>query len=183
MTKSRKPTIDPLHIFMHGVRFMVADERLRTTNDQYVMTYVMAPALVLSAFASETFLKCLIALETGHAPDGHNLKNLFQILPRPTQRRIEELWDEYVQSQATFWDTIDKLAPHPSPRDLLTSLSEGNKGFVELRYSYEGETARRLRFRLGDLPRMLRRVILELRPEWQGLAPTLREITSPTTQS
>ena len=101
---------------MHGVRFMVADERLRTTTDQSVMTYVMAPALVLSAFASETFLKCLIALETGHAPDGHNLKNLFQMLRHPTQRRIEELWDEYVPTQAAFWDVTDKLAPPPSPR-------------------------------------------------------------------
>ena len=63
--------------------------------------------------------------------------------------------DEYVPKQAAFWDVTDKLAPPPSPRDLLTSLSEGKKGFVDLRYSYEGQT--RLRFRLGDLPRMLLR--------------------------
>ena len=97
------------------------------------------------------------------------------MLRHPTQRRIEELWDEYVPTQPAFWDVTDKLAPPPSPRDLLTSLSEGNKGFVDLRYSYEGQTGLRLRFRLGDLPRMLRKVILEMKPEWRGLAPRLRE--------
>src|SRR4051794_905199 len=158
---------------MHGWRFMQADERLQTEKDHRVMAMVGMPALVLSAFASETFLKCLIYLETGRKESGHNLKDLFQKLDRPTKKRLETLWNEYASTQETFWDAAEKFAGVRAKRDHIGCLAEGNKGFVEMRYSYEENAGSR--FRLADFPRMLRTVILEKKPEWARLGPDLRE--------
>jgi HEPN domain-containing protein len=50
--------------------------------------------MVLSAFASELLLKCLLIIETGEAPDNiHELHTLFGKLKHKTKRRIEEIWD------------------------------------------------------------------------------------------
>ena len=40
---------------------------------------------------------------------------------------------------------------------------------------------RNVRFRLGDLPRLLRTVVLEIKPEWKGVGPSFESLpTSPT---
>jgi hypothetical protein len=53
------------------------------------------------------------------------------------------------------------------PRDLPSALSVGGSSFQKIRYSYEGGTED-LQFYLQDLPLALGRIILQLRPQWQG---------------
>ena len=50
-------TIDPLKVFMNAERFRRADMHLRSALDQDLAVAVAAPALVLSAFASEILLE------------------------------------------------------------------------------------------------------------------------------
>jgi HEPN domain-containing protein len=49
--------------------------------------------MVLSAFAAELFLKCLLVLETGEAAPTHRLDVLFKRVSHKQQRRIQELWE------------------------------------------------------------------------------------------
>ncbi len=51
--------------------------------------------------------------------------------------------------------------------DLRANLAAGNDAFRQMRYSYEPEQAKKIRFFLTDLPMVLRVVILEMRPEWR----------------
>jgi HEPN domain-containing protein len=90
-----KKALDPLKMFVHAERFRFTDRYLRSpkvmSNDPRVGSYIVAPTLVLSAFASELYLKCLLCLNAFAVPTTHNLKNLFGRLPRKDRRRIEEM--------------------------------------------------------------------------------------------
>lgn len=56
------------------------------------------------------------------------------------------------------------------PTDLAWTLDVGAQGFVEIRYNYEPKNAE-AKFLLGDFPRLVKAVILQLKPEWQSLRP------------
>lgn len=170
MKKPTRPTLDPISIFMQGERFMQADEHLRSMQDPYLMMVVGPPALVLSAFASELFMKCIIYLETGKLERGHHLKNLFHRLSPDSRALIERLWAEYAPTQDAFWDAVENQTGMKAARDLLGCLAEGNQAFEQIRYSYEDQS-NRSRFRLADLPRMLREAVLAIKPEWRGARP------------
>jgi hypothetical protein len=59
------PLPDPLKIFMNAERFRQADLLLRSFNEQQIAVTIASPALILSAFASELYLKCIVCIETG----------------------------------------------------------------------------------------------------------------------
>jgi hypothetical protein len=129
--------------------------------------------MVLSALASELYLKCLICIETGRVPDAvHSLKKLFRQINRRHQARIEALWDLHVQlpDVVQSLSLIEAKAGVQVPRDLAWALDVGSHGFIQLRYIYEPKGAE-TKFLLGDFPRLLRIVILEIKPEWGSLCP------------
>jgi hypothetical protein len=98
--KPPKVGLDPLKIFQHATRFHDSDHRLRSTvpaNKPSDLPFVAHPAMVLSAFASELYLKCLLCVETGVVPDQHNLKTLFKRLQPTTRRALEDLWDANIR--------------------------------------------------------------------------------------
>ena len=135
-------------------------------------------AVVTSAMASELFLKCLICLETGKAPRGHYLKELFDRLTPETRRWICMIWDaEVVPIRAELWDQIEGHQGRGKivPRDLSTALSMANKTFEKVRYAYEDELEG-VAYMLSDLPTILKRVILAMRPEWHGLSRPFKAI-------
>jgi hypothetical protein len=84
MKKPSAQKLDPLKIYMNAERFRIADNQLRSTDPQ-VMNVVGLPTLVLCAFASELYLKCLLVVETGKAAPTHNLKALFRELAQLSQ--------------------------------------------------------------------------------------------------
>ena len=91
-------------IFVHASHFHESDHRLRNTvpadrPDQ--LPLVAHPSMVLSAFATELYLKCLLCLETGRAPHGHHLRNLFDQLLPETRERLKALWDRGHQKTRT----------------------------------------------------------------------------------
>ena len=103
LTEMANVPIDPLKIFIHAFRFLKSEEHLRRTEDPQMMAFVGLPSIVLSAFASELFFKCIHVLETGSAPMGHNLFTLFKGLKSSTQKRITKRWDVAVAShEKTF---------------------------------------------------------------------------------
>src|ERR1700730_7675682 len=175
MTNLLSRKLDPVKIFQHATNFHASDHRLRSilSPDKPEDFLIAGPSMVLSAFASELHLKCLLCAENGEAPNEHNLKTLFLRLVPPTRRRLEELWDEDIKQpdkQADF-NLIRSMPEGQNLQlDLLYALDIGANAFIELRYFYEKERAF---FILGELPSMLRKVILEKYPHWAPTPATL----------
>ena len=117
-------------------------------------------------------------METGKAPRGHYLKELFDRLTPETRRWICLVWDaEVVPIRAELWDQIERHQDRGKivPRDLPSALSMANKTFEKVRYAYEDELEN-VAYLLSDLPTILKRVILEMRPEWSGLSRPFKAI-------
>jgi hypothetical protein len=160
-------TPDPLKIYMNAERFRLADTLLRQNPDPQVAVTIATPALVLSAFASELYLKCLIALESGHAAHGHDLAELFKDLTRQTQNNLEKSWTRYVSDplRQRHYAAIAALVGYQIPNDLRWTLKNCGSGFIDLRYIHEGDGTSK--FLLGDFPHLLRREVLLHRPMWE----------------
>lgn len=168
MKKPTKPKIDPLKIYMNAERYRIADRVLRIEGhkDPNLMIAIGAPHMVLSAFASELYLKCLLCLETGNVPQTHNLKALFRDLKPETKAKIEHLWNAHAPELEELWLTMERTTGNTIPRDLSALLDMSGKAFTELRYAHEDEHTS---FLVGDLPPMLQRIILEQNPAWATL--------------
>lgn len=160
--KSR--TIKAIDIFAQASRFSYADRFIRRHDLNPQEIYLMSgPSMVLSAFAIELFLKCLLHMERGCAPNTHRLNVLYRQISNKRKRRIEELWAAHVNENSRDYD----LAPYrktPMPKDLIGCLRECRDAFQLLRYAYE-DPDKQL-FYLGELPEILRRAILEFNPDW-----------------
>jgi hypothetical protein len=165
MTQSPK-LIDPAEVFQHANAFYVALEQLHATSDRPRFERIGIPVVVLSAFAAELFFKCLLSLEAGKPAPTHLLYDLFKKLSPATQARLEELWAENSMQRSDVLDRLDKSSGRRLPRDLRSNLITGSDAFRLVRYIYEGGAD--FDFLLGDLPKILRRVIFELKPEWNS---------------
>jgi HEPN domain-containing protein len=165
------PLPDPLKIFMNAERFRQADLLLRSVNDQRIAVTIASPALILSAFASELYLKCIVCIETGELAHGHHLKNLYRRIEPSTRRSIEEKWDEYVSSpvKQRLYEALASINGRPVPVDFDWTLSEGSSAFTSLRYLHEVDDLK-TKFLLGDFPNILREVIVQKRPQWAFMA-------------
>lgn len=149
---------------MHARRFAKADDYIRRCEDIELSSVIFLPALAISAFASELYLKTLLFIETGNAPRGHNLKNLFRNLSSDTRRKIGVRWKAYLPRIEAQIRLMERQTNTTIPRDLDTMLGMGSRAFEELRYPGEhGSTA----FFIADLPRLLDQTILEMRPDWR----------------
>lgn len=167
MEKRQTIPSEELRYFMHARRFARADEYMRREKDENIMNVIGLTTIVLSAFASELYLKCLHVIENGTAPRGHNLKNLYRNLSGKTRRGIVKRWDAYMPSQESVIKVVEDAAEAKVPRDFETLLSMGGRAFEEMRYPSEHYATG---FFLSDLPRVLETLILdEIRPEWRGI--------------
>ncbi len=164
---------------MHAERFRIADHVLRGDAVlEEVGASVAGPSMVLAAFASELFLKCLFVIETGRAPpEVHELRKLFLQLSEDARAEIEDSWNEYVSQpkKANIYEMIERSVGRPIPRDLRWSLRVGGDGFTGLRYAHEPQHAKTT-FLLGDFHFMVRQAILRRRPQWSKLRHTAEEI-------
>jgi hypothetical protein len=125
------------------------------------------PMIVLGALTTELFLKCLVSIETGKAAHGHDLKKLFDTLSADSRARIQHAWDtEIVPGRGKEWDRIEKYGL-TMPRDLPSALAKASQAFERIRYSYEGNTEG-VHFYLQDLPTVLEKLILKMKPEFEA---------------
>lgn len=115
---------NPILIFLQANGFSQAYNIL--SDQEHLPPTTMAsigyPQIVLSAFAIELYLKCLICIETGRAPPhGHHLKHLFDRLAPETRRRICSIWEHEIKPlRAALWDALEATSPAGKrvPRDL-----------------------------------------------------------------
>jgi hypothetical protein len=180
--RSAKPskTLDPLKIFLHAGAFhksydllckSVVPQEEGALPDDRLVGVISHPTMVLSVFASELYLKCLLCLESDEVPNEHNLKKLFETLPVATRREVDDLWDADIRHPAKQ-KVLDKLRATPAGKDIRLDLryaiDKGANAFIELRYFYEKEQSF---FLLADLPFLLRSIILKRCPSWGAIYP------------
>jgi HEPN domain-containing protein len=99
--KPAKKGLDPLKIFIHASNFHKSYEMLLRSAvpegtqqaDENIVAIIGHPALMISAFASELYLKCLICVETDAVPNTHDLNVLFRALRVSTRHELDTLWD------------------------------------------------------------------------------------------
>jgi hypothetical protein len=170
-----KPQIAPVKVFEHAECFYQALAVLRAVHPENILhldnlhaaVTLVEPGIVLGALTIELFLKCLISIEAGDTPRGHNLKELFDQLSAPTRTRIQNLWDSDIATRRNkAWDDLERLGLKMA-RDLPSALTKGSNAFERIRYSYEGNT-QDLHYYLEDLPALLEGLILEMKPEFEA---------------
>lgn len=114
-----------------------------TPLNMHTAVTLAEPIIVLGALTTELFLKCLICIETGNTPHGHDLRKLFDKLSAATRTHIENLWDNGIaMSRSEEWDDLERIGLK-MPRDLPSALANGSDTFERIRYSYEGNTQER----------------------------------------
>lgn len=162
--KKQSAADDPRKVFDHACRFLTAEKYLSELNGTQAWRFTVAlPTLVLSAFAAELFLKCLVILTTGKTPTStHQLHVLYRQIGHKEKRRIEQVWDVDGVPQISDLSARLKL-----PTDLPNALYRCSKGFENIRYGYESDWDGVVYY-ISGLPRVLIKVILELKPEWNG---------------
>jgi HEPN domain-containing protein len=172
--------IKPEKIFSHASAFHKSYDMLVKSAspvdgarpDEQLIGIVAYPALVLSVFASELYLKSLLCMETGTVPNTHDLKKLFGGLKIATRRELDDLWDADIRllERQPILDQIRLLLPGGDKfrPDLRYALEKGANAFMELRYFYEKE---RSYFLLSDFPFLLRKAILKRCPSWGSIVP------------
>jgi hypothetical protein len=155
----RKP-IDPKSVFDFACKFAAAEQHLRHESNPNA-GYMASPSMVMSAFAIELFLKCLLLLEGKETDRIHSLDVLYQKLSRSHRRRIEKAWDKEARPKV---DKLNERFGLDYPSDLSNALVTCGQTFRDMRYGYEDPD--RQVFYLGDLPLILWRAIVAVRPEW-----------------
>jgi hypothetical protein len=159
---------DPRKVYIHGTRFLFTEHHLRQTIPAggHASEWAAMPAMIISAFSAELFLKTILLLEEQRPPDVHHLGTLFKrIKSHKTKRRIEKLWDASVAAHAADFEKNEKILGFPIPRDLRTALHDCGDAFKTMRYAYEDFS--KVKFYIGELAKIVQLVILEIRPDWK----------------
>lgn len=168
MSKENKQIPDAKDVYRQAVRFQLADFMIRKSavdETENVQNNLMMPSMVLSAFSSELFLKCLLLLEEKPSVETHRLNLLFGQLRDETKSIIRKQWSIAVATNERELIENEKKLGITIPRDLDTALQDCGGAFVLLRYVYEAPND--AKFYIIDLPQVLREVIDQLTPEWK----------------
>jgi len=163
MPKKPKKTsqkVDSQELFYHATRILSADWHLRhALPPQTDKLMVAQGSMILNAFASELFIKCILLIEGKTPPPTHKLDVLFRQVGHKTKRNIEAIWDAQARPKLTHMSVN-----HGHPLDLPNAIVTCANSFERLRYHYEDPS--KTFFYIGELPEILHRIILEIKPEW-----------------
>jgi hypothetical protein len=162
--------LDPRDIFAHAGFYhktstLLSSEIVKDMPRQAHTEFVF-PQVVMSAFASEIYLKCLHAIEfQGTVPKDHPFDKLFGGLPVGTKQVVKKHWNAMAAHNPIFKTGSARPGKRPK-NDLVSALREGGLAFMKYRCAYEGKQLKG--YSLASLPDVLRDAILELKPEWRA---------------
>ena len=165
MSKKSKPvraSPQPVDVYRHAVLFLATDGYLRhqVEEDPGLMTMLRYPGILVSAFACELLLKCLILLDDRAPKDTHNLLTLFEQLTTGHAAIVERHWDVLSLKWKDAIDADEKQFNVKIPRDLKTALTDCGEAFKLIRYVYENP--KKPLFYISHLPLSLRRSVEEV---------------------
>jgi hypothetical protein len=131
----------------------------------------MIPWVVVQAFTTELYLKCLVLLSVGKAAWGHELVDLYNKLDPKAKQRVETLYNQALQAKIK---TINPNIVELLPLSLANKLKECTNAFDAFRYGFEqvgtwtSPTGTPPMPVPGELLDAVRNAILELKPDWRN---------------
>ncbi len=133
-----------------------------------VRSHYQVPTVVCRAFSIELYLKCLIGIETGNVPRGHELAELYLLLSEQSRKAIKDKFDSLILANPGLmamkkFFANDKSSPVNISLDIEDVLKVVNRVFETWRYSYEGKGGSS--YGLGELSRAIRETIIALNPD------------------
>jgi hypothetical protein len=178
-------TIEPFDLFVSASEFRLAARLLaRPANSGKVHYYF--PTAINSVFGLELHIKCLHCIRTGRSIHGHVPRDLFNDLSDSDRKTIEKYFDELVAKDHAF---ITSQYPRVD-MDLAAVLARGDI-YSRYRYRFENRGAEALDRRglggtsgLEHLREAIRRLILEIHPDWEkrferlGDAPIIQSLSN-----
>jgi len=121
-----------------------------------------SPILVNISFAGEIYLKCLLLVHEGDYPKCHDLKRLFDELPKPDQTAIADAYKNNFKNSPLFRFLV-KPKSIPKLRSVLAGAAET---FSKVRYSFEpGKKSPGPTVGLQEFVEALQQWILVTKPE------------------
>ena len=183
MAKTTLPSqaLDPKAIFVQAVQFANADKVLRQQKLNAGMNAFNVPITVISIFAIELYMKCIIVMEnpsfTSDDIRTHELSDLFSMFSDNARLSIIDRWNSSPfikpairnlnkQIEKDIKEGRMKQEPgfkYTLQTDLVGALAESRGSFERLRYIYEGRSTK---FHIWGLPDILFGYIAERRPDW-----------------
>lgn len=131
-------------------------------NGESLDPHVAIPMTVLSAFATEMYLKFMIGICTRQTvPRTHNLETLFTKLPEGLRYLLKTRWENATPVELQMRNFRDVIAERPT-LTFEEALHESALAFVEFRYHYESRGL--VKGFSGDLTTAFRRVIEDVFP-------------------
>jgi hypothetical protein len=155
------PQLDPKSVFIAAGYYQDGATVLNMALSPQVPSRFF-PWSVLCAFSLELYLKCLLIMENGNAPETHNLKELFRNLKRQTKAELKKQY--YLKMQT---DPVGKMRLERGEAvDLESDLETSKDAFVRMRYAYEGNLRDGAGFNVGVLANRIREHVLKIHPDW-----------------
>jgi len=111
------------------------------------------------AYAFELYLKCIMIIETGECFEGHELFELFKLLPEKSRTSIENRYNsnyKVIRRNKTYFGIFES----PTVSELL---EETHKAFTEFRYLFSRTNTPT--YELDNLIECVREEIFLLKPE------------------
>jgi hypothetical protein len=164
--------INPEAIALHATAFDRTIHLLSLLPGN-VTDVLATPMVVVSAFSSEVWLKCLIFIERlTNDPNYqeiiniHDLHKLYLETSDASKKKLQEKWAVFMTEMP---DAANFLMSRDGERigpELERALQAGGDTFLQMRYIYENR--RYSSFILFSFRSMVREVVLDLKPEWQN---------------
>lgn len=129
--------------------------------------WLHVPRIVLASFATELYLKTLLADLIGVIAETHDPAELFRNLPRPIRQALKKR--HKILSEEEYPLRLP-LAISPDIADLEVVLDLSRNTFVKYRYIYDPLVKGPAGFHLDVCIKCLRELILERHPDWAVLA-------------
>jgi hypothetical protein len=115
--------------------------------------------------ALELYLKCLSSIERSKILKTHNLKILFDFIS-PVHRKILRQYHEESASSNQHFQKMKRMVGFNDKLDMESLLEEASESFIDFRYLFQNKTPN---YRLDPSINAIRRLILEIHPEWPKL--------------
>lgn len=157
-------------MFNEGCAYLAAQHILdRAMSDKIATLEVALPMFVMSAFASELFLKCMHIQAHGAFPKTHDLQRLVLGLPEDVRADIEKHWNAHYKSFTQAAKVVSVRNNKDLILDFNKAIASQKDTFVRLRYTFSGKSISSTSDdtpMLDKLPYLLRNVLIQRNPEW-----------------
>jgi hypothetical protein len=166
-SESTEMLIDPHRIFLQAENFHQASKlinhvmRESPAGDWH--PELLVPDIVVTAFACEIYLKCLIAIDRKtNPPYWHELDRLYGKLSQDLKSNLQRKWEQYL-STSKQRQRIES-GTKEMPQSLARAIKYHADHFEDFRYIYEMSDPKE--FYLNGLLNILRNTALEFFPKW-----------------